>query len=528
MRRLFQAPQRCFAQPAVREFLWWCLPALLAAIVVRVVLMVQLPYAIYHVDSSDVLVTADRWLHIHKWMVHGKKTFLVPAIYTGLAMLRIPLLLTIPVVQHLAGVIMVPLVGWLCRLWFVRWRWFIIPVTLIIAIDPALLWFEHLVMPETAYVFCLVLTALAGTLYALDRSWTRFAFLCLSLFVLAGSRPEGKLLFGFAFLLLLLLHWRRWHTDWVRVAILLVLAVATHLVTRTGQAGLLLYTSVVRLTPTELKCAPGFEPFIAPIRAEMQRRWDNEFNFPKVGERRLVAAAVDSYWEKLHPGAEPISHDEANALCLQMAKETCRKNFFKLPAYAYQKFRFATREPAFGVFDRHWVYERQEAAYAANLRLAYSLSREITGTRMNDEAAYSAFVHAHYHEVPWFTGFADRWHNAVFSTRFPDERRVTPAGVVIRWQVPVLYLSAAAGLLLVMLRGGPLRPFHLSWGLALLGLFYVVMLTANLRGRFRFGMEPFWYIYAALLLDCAVQWVSQLRRPTAGPATPAIASSPVS
>lgn len=527
MRSLFQAIQRFFAQPAVREFLWWCLPAFLAAIVVRVVLMVQLPYAIYHVDSSDVLVTADRWVHAHKWMIHGKKTFLVPVIYTALALLRIPLLLTIPVVQHLAGVLMVPLVGMICRLWFTRWRWFIIPLTLIIALDPALLWFEHLIMPETAYVFCLTLTAVAGTLYALEQNWTRFAFLCLSLFVLAASRPEGKLLFGFAFLLILLLHGRRWRTDWVRVAILLVLAVTTHLVTRTGQAGLLLYTSVARFTPTELKSAPGFEPFIAPIRAEMQQRWENELNFPKVGDRRLVSSAVEDYWEKLHPGAKAITHEEANALCLQMATETCRKNFFKLPAYTYQKFRYATREAAYGAFDSHWVYDRQESAYVANERLAYSFSQGITGTSLKDEAEYSTFVHAHYQEVSWFNALASTWNYAVFATRFPDEHRVTPKGVVIRWQIPLLYLSAAAGLVLVMFRGGPLRRFHISWGLALLGAFYIVMLTANLRGRFRFGLEPFWYIYAALLLDCVVQWVSRLFRPAAARANPAIASSPV-
>src|SRR4051794_29258216 len=68
--------------------------------------------------------------------------------------------------------------------------------------------------------------------------------------------------------------------------------------TQTSQAGLPLYTSMARLTPTELSCAPGFDPFIEPLRTDLQKRWAEKPSFPKVRDRRLVSAAVEGYLDR--------------------------------------------------------------------------------------------------------------------------------------------------------------------------------------------------------------------------------------
>ena len=73
-------------------------------------------------------------------------------------------------------------------------------------------------------------------------------FLCAALFLEAGARPEGKLLFCFGLLLVLLVHRRELRTAWYWPAIMLAVAFGTHSMTKTSQAGLLLYTSVARLT----------------------------------------------------------------------------------------------------------------------------------------------------------------------------------------------------------------------------------------------------------------------------------------
>jgi len=497
----------------VREWLLWCLPALLVGVLLRGVLTAQLPYAIYHDDSGDLLTTPQILLTQHHWEIHAKKTYLVPTFYTVLALCKIPILLAVPLIQHLLGLLLILMVGGLVRLWFAWWRWFIIPVTLIVAVDPYVLWYEHLLMAESPMLFCTVLVGVAGTLYALRQSLERFIFLCCSLVLAAGARPEGKLFFAFAVFLALLVHASRIRTDWRRLAILLVLGVAMHLVTKTAQAGLLLYTSVARLTPSNLKCAPDFEPYIAPIRAKLQERWDRELAMPKVADRRLIAGAVEDYLKTHKSLAHQALKRGANDFCLRIASETCRRNFFKLPYYAYQKFRSTMREAPAGLLDAEWIFERQPASYAGNQRVTFGdaegrgISREITGREMTDEADYDAFLREKYREIPWFNSFSGAWSKAMNSVRFPDELRPSGARTLRIPRLPVYFVAAGAGVILMLFRRGPLQRFHIAWGLYLIGFFYVIILTANVRARFRFAFEPFWFIYIFLILDCLAFWI---------------------
>ena len=109
--------------PRTREFLRFCLPALLLGLTLRVLLTVQLPMGIYHDDTPDFIVTADRLLRNHEFDIHAKKTFLVPIVFTIPILLHLPALIAIPLFQHALGLVLIVLVGLLCRLWFVHWKW---------------------------------------------------------------------------------------------------------------------------------------------------------------------------------------------------------------------------------------------------------------------------------------------------------------------------------------------------------------------------------------------------------------------
>ena len=45
-----------------------------------------------------------------------------------------------------------------------------------------------------------------------------------------------------------------------------------------------------------------------------------------------------------------------------------------------------------------------------------------------------------------------------------------------------------------------------------MSFFFVIILTANVRPRFRFVFEPFWFLYLALLADSAWLGVKALVR----------------
>ena len=491
-------------EPTTREFLAWCAPALLAGLILRIVLCLHLPYAYYHDDAPDFLTTPDRLLYDHRFELHEKKTFLVPILFTLPFFLKAPALVTIPILQHALGLGLVLLIGLLCRLWFRHWRVFIVPLTVLAAINPFFLWYEHTLMAETIFLFCTALVALAGTLYTLDRSRGRFLFLLIALFLEAGARPEGKLLFGFGIFLVALLHWRAWRLDWPRFAIIVALAVAIHFMTRTSQAGLLLYTSVVRLTPTELKCAPGFDPYIAPVRAELQRRWEEKPQFPKVRDRRAVADAVTRYLAA-HPTLKSGGkHQSVDSFCLKLARETCLQRFGYLPIHVYQKFRAAATDSPSGRLDNAWLFEKQREAYLGALTRTLALAPGLTGQRIDTAEELERFIDTHYGEVPWFNRWLDAWLAAVNHWRFPDRPVPNPQFPVVPLfhpGVPFYFLAAALGLIAVALRRGTLQAFHVAWGLTLLAFFYTIILTANVRPRFRFVFEPFWFLYIGLLAE---------------------------
>src|SRR5438067_1617905 len=301
--------------------------------------MVSLPYGYCTVDTPDFLGTPYKLIYKHQFRIHGKKTFLQPVIYSVLFFTGLPVLITVPLLQHLCGLVMILLVGGICRFWFYQWKWFIVPLTLIMATHPALLWYEHTLMAESLYVFCMVLLVFAATVFVLRKSWHAFAFLCVALFLTAGSRPEGKLMFGFGIALVIVTLWAQKQKLRKAVLIMLVVAVGTHFVTRTDQAGLLLYTSVAFLTPAHLKSAPGFENYIAPVQQRLVAGWQTFPTFARVPERKAIAAQVNAYFRD-HPGTgKPERDQDINHFCKKLAYETCLRALPKLPMLAFYKFR---------------------------------------------------------------------------------------------------------------------------------------------------------------------------------------------
>jgi hypothetical protein len=95
--------------------------------------------------------------------------------------------------------------------------------------------------------------------------------------------------------------------------------------------------------------------------------------------------------------------------------------------------------------------------------------------------------------------------------RFPDQRVPNPQWPLVALYhpgVPFYFLAAAIGLIAAAFRRGTLQLFHIAWGLTLLAFFYTIMLTANVRPRFRIVFEPFWFIYIGLLAECL--WLTVL------------------
>lgn len=500
--------------PRLREVLLWCAPALLVAIVLRVALCQALPYAYFHDDTPDFISTADKLMHEHKWERHEKKTFLLPFLFSVPFALPIPVLVSVPIAQHILGLGLIVLIGTLCRFWLKNWKVFIIPLTLLAAINPFYLWFEHTLMAETMFVFLTALVAVAGTLYAKKPTFARLVFLLISLFLDAGARPEGKLLFGFALFFVVLVHWGDLRNMWRRPTLVMLVTAITFMVTNTDQAGLLLYTSVARLTPVNPKSAPGIEPYIAPMRAELQKRWEEYPQFPRVRDRKAIYDAINEYLKveakKMGKRKHPVGVDRTS---FKLAKETCLKNWALMPGLALTKFKLAANFSPAGLFDNSLLFEKQRDAFSDNIPRNVRLSKGLTGQYLADENAINGWIDRNYGEVPWFNQLTMRWLDIANAIRLPDK---TYPNSNRAWRpifhpgVPLYFIVAVVGVLAAMLIPGPLRKFHIAWGLALIGYFFVIMLTANVRPRFRIVFEPFWFPYIAILADVLVQGIKRV------------------
>jgi hypothetical protein len=500
----------------MREVFIWCIPALIAGIAIRVALTHSLPFAYFHDDTPDFVSTADKLMNEHKWELHEKKTFLVPILFAAPFALPVPTMVSIPFFQHILGLGFIVLVGVLCRLWFANWKLFVVPLTLLAAVNPFYLWYERTLMAETTFVFCTALVAVAGTLYAKKPTIERLVFLCVALVFEAGARPEGKLLFAFALFLVALIHWADLRNSWRRLAFVALVALVTHFATRTEQAGLLLYTSVARLTPVNASAAPGFEPYIAPIRADLQRRWDERPQFPRVRDRKAIYDAVEQYLkDEAAKLGEKRSRIGVNRMCFKLARETCVKNLALLPGLALTKFKLVANDSPAGQFDNNVLFGKQREAFTDNIPRTARLSRGLTGQSLKDEAEMDAFIDRNYGEVPWFNNWSDKWLEIVNAIRLPDEFYPVPERPGLHYThygVPLYFLVAVAGVIAVMFVPGPLRRFHIAWGLTLFGYFFVIMLTANVRPRFRFVFEPFWFLYIALLAEVIVRGIKRVAK----------------
>jgi hypothetical protein len=72
--------------------------------------------------------------------------------------------------------------------------------------------------------------------------------------------------------------------------------------------------------------------------------------------------------------------------------------------------------------------------------------------------------------------------------------------------VPYFYWVVAAGLVATLLSTLPQWKLQMSWAVMIVGLAFVIILTANVKARFRLVFEPFYFLYLAgipnLLLAC--------------------------
>lgn len=507
--------RRLAGSAVLREVLLYCAPALLAGLALRVALTVRMPWGYVQYDTAEYLETPFRLLKSGAFFVNGKRGFLVPVLFTIPFLLHIPALIAIPLGQHLLGLAATVMSGALTRFWFRCWRWFIVPVTLYVAVNPSMLWYEQTIMGESEFLFALIFLALAGTLWARRQSRGRFGLLLAALVCAAGARPEGRLFFAFGILLAALALWGQWRRLGMCVGAMLAVALAGALIVRQSTAPQLLYASLIQLAPDRSRLAPGIEPYINPLRDHVRAQSGGDpLQLVKVSKK--VRDALDPYlWTRSRNSH--MYYQELNRTLRNLCLDAILAHPLKAIGIPLLKFRLAADSWSGYRFNEQALHKNQVDAYLAGKWMFEVLGRGMTG-RALDETAMRDFVETRYRpdQVAWLGQLQGAWNDALIWWRTADhpsrqKRWVhdfaggVPGGLDVMPGLPWFYPVALLGMLVAMMWPDPARRVHLAWVPVMLGVWYAATFVGVTNARYRFAYEPFCFVYICLLGDCVAR-----------------------
>jgi hypothetical protein len=406
------------------------------------------------------------------------------------------------------------MIGELVRLWTTLWKLWIIPATVLAALNPAMLWYEHTLISEFQYLWCVTALLLAGTACALRPGRGRFAGLLGALLLTAGSRPEGKLYVCFCLLLVLLIPWGTLKKRLLFGGVAVAFCALTWLSSHNTQAGVLLYSTVLPLAPDVPKSAPGFAPLIDPLRKERIAAGALAPSQLTTAEKEITPLVL-KYLKSINDRRTTYGQ-----FCQRLAIEAALHRPLLLPVIALNKFLVASASPPSGDFGGWWMQVKQIESCTYKEWMVRLMPR-LAGPRLAGQPpgkeSVVAFVQREY--VPLnnsvtppdpakpgadpFGKLQRAWAALTTGARAGEQHdgpRTVPG-------LPAFFILAAAGMLASICRPGPLRRLHIAWVVTLGFVFMVVMLTGVMNPRYRFVFEPFCLLYIFVLLDALAAFI---------------------
>ncbi len=522
-----------------KKVLLFCLPALAVALVLRVILMANMPYAFVISDTREFAGTSLS-MASHGLNPFGStsRTLLAKVLYAFPVFVHQPILPWAAFIQHVFGLGAVVAAGFLCRLWLTRWRWWIIPFTLIVAVHPTLLWYEHMALPDSSFVFFVLASSALGGLYYRRPSAKGLRWFAAALILAAASRQEGFLFLIFGLLLVASRHRREFATEWRRVAVMAGIILLGYLTSKTTQGGQMLLTSTIHMAPSQLWLTKDFSAEAVRLRDQFRPRWP-AYPADHNSSRKIITHAVEDF--HLARGGKS-SDKENNKFCKRVAEEIALRNWWRLPGMALNKFRATHLEPPSPDFGEAWAHDK-------HVRIFYGKSsstkppkdrrymKAYYGTEFADREEATAFFREKYRveNLHWLTQFQRYFIKAELGWKFPDvivesdyARDVSNMGgkvplsgdaassassgpqeeKIIKGQIlpgiSGIYLLGGLGLLAAAFRSRSWLSYRQLWLLVLLFEAFVVFVTGSLRSRYRLIYEPWWFLGLFCALDAVI------------------------
>lgn len=516
-RRWFQRWTRCTAilrDPSFLQLLRWCLPALLVGLGLRIAVTVSMPYAFIQYDSSDFFETTHYLLEKGQFHVHYRRSYLTPYWFSLPCLLPVPALITIPLAQHLCGLLSTVLVGALVRLWFRFWKVAIVPITLLFAASPMVAWYEHTVLGETQYLFFALLAVLVGTLFLRRPGYPMLAAFLLSIFLVMGTRLEAKSVCLFGVVLIGHVFWGQWRRLAIGVGALALIVFAALRLGPGRDGSSLTYATLLRFAPDHSRLEPGIAPFLLPLRDDARQRYP-DYPGDLVQLDKDVTKMVEAY---LQATEKHVRKKRKSAVLRNLCREAAAARPIETLLLPPLKFQLAIDVWSAYAYDLEALVLKQRHS-ATHRPWMLKLSKRLTG-RQCDADQMRAWVDSHYSPVriAWLGRYQEAWNNARIHLRLPDQRIARQTrwvhdfygGVPDKHHVlpgiPWFYLVALAGMIVAFFRPARFQWVHIGWIATMLGGLYLSLLIGVTNARYRFPCEIFFILYAGLLFDALGIW----------------------
>ena len=273
--RRFSGVLRLPAQyPAVRDALLWAIPALLFGAALRLMFLHYSPYAYWGSDSRSYYDFTHKLFVDYDLSLVEKRRFLYPIVMAAVTLLPGVPLQWVAWLQHGFGLLTLVPLAYVVRKNFSFWRWWVVPVTVVYAGLPVVLWYEHELLGETLF-FALVVWAFAGwtawikeaRLERATRLWWCF-FVPFALFML--TKPSGRFYWpGLLLGVVAVAAWRR--MKWLHVAALGALMIVTLLLGSKTQGAWLFYVAAFPLTQLDTPLHANYKAQIRDLVEQARR-----------------------------------------------------------------------------------------------------------------------------------------------------------------------------------------------------------------------------------------------------------------
>lgn len=254
----------------------WAMPAVVVGFVLRAILTAYQPFAYWGSDSESYFSFAHRLLDEGIASIPAKRRIVYPLLLLPVTILPGSPLKWLVFFQHVMGLLTLIPLAYCVRKVFVGWRWWIVPVTVVYAGTPIILWYEHELLGEAFFFASFVWASAAwfawhGRVRLALPSHGVWWFFIAMLALCVWTKPAGR--FFWPGLLLGLIYLRAWrYLKWPHGLALAIVACVSWTLGEGTQASRLLYTSSFPLTNLESAKHADLKAEIAPlVRASRDR-----------------------------------------------------------------------------------------------------------------------------------------------------------------------------------------------------------------------------------------------------------------